>query len=48
MNIPVFLFEFIIPVTVDRTDKRLAIGVTTNQDGKVMYQVEFNADTLDT
>ena len=39
---------FIIPVTVDRTDKRLAIGVTTNQDGKVMYQVEFNADTLDT
>ena len=39
---------FIIPVTVDRTDKRLAIGVTTNQEGHVMYQVEFNADTLDT
>jgi hypothetical protein len=38
---------FIIPVTVDQSNKRLAIGITTNQEGKLMYQVEYNPETID-
>ncbi len=41
------LIIFIIPVTINRSDKRLAIGITTGSDGNTIYQVEYHQELLD-
>ena len=41
------LLIFLIPIEVEKSDKRLAIGITTGADGKAIYQVEYHQEVLD-
>lgn len=38
------LLVFIIPVTIEKAAQQLAIGVTTNAKGELIYDVEYASD----